>query len=159
MPTQWIKEIANQYQNHLRDLQIAENKRRHKEEIDRERRDRIATEGPAEGLCLWTALQVQVKNAVAEFNLHYGGTDMRPKALGDGTLEVHLGEPGSNAEKIFALSYAPETTVLSLQLFGGERFNPLSVSLDENNRFGFTNGTSFLDLETIVKMIFRHLLP
>jgi hypothetical protein len=159
MQTQWIKEAASNYGNHLRDLQIAENNRRRKEEVERERRDRIAEEGPGEGVKLWTALQVVVKNDVAEFNGACGFTVLRPKALGDGSLEVHFGEPGSNAEKVFALSYDPKTTVMLPQLFGGEKFTPFTVSLDESGNFAFTNGTSFPGLETISKMVITHLLP
>jgi hypothetical protein len=159
MQTQWIKSAASNYGNHLRDLQIAANQRRQKEDVERSRRERIAEEGHAEGVKLWTALQVVVKNDVAEFNREYGFTVLRPKALGNGTLEVHFGDPGSNAEKVFALSYDPHTTVLSLQLFGGERFTPFSVSLDDSDKFGFTNGNAFRDLESISETILKHLLP
>lgn len=158
MQTEWIKVEAKRYTNDLVQQRIAKDKRLREEEILRERRERIAEEGHAEGVKLWTALQVVVKNDVAEFNRECGFTVLRPKALGDGPFEVHFGEPGSNAEKVLALSYDPNTTIMVPQLFGGEKFTPFSVGLNDSGHFGFTNGTSFPELETISQMLLKHLL-
>lgn len=165
METEWIKKAASQYVNDLnakrREYEL--NSRKH--EIERLRLNRIATEGPIVGAELWASLQFIIKSNGDEFNAELGSNIVRTKALGDGTFEVHVGEPGG-AEKKASLAYAPDTTILSWQVFGGVKGTPLKVGIEPNtsphqmttNNPEFTDGLTYYKLERISQNILTNLL-
>jgi hypothetical protein len=113
---------------------------------------------------LWSNLQAVLKSDLAEFNEEHGDAVMRTKALGDGTFEVHLGEPGG-AERIAALTYDPDSTTLSWHVFGGAKGRPLVVGLKTVpqgqgiDELLFTSGQSYPSVEEISQQIISELLP
>jgi len=163
--TEWVSKAAKEYEQYLRAKQLEDNARIRREDIERVRLNRIATEGPEVGQKLWASLQHVINSDVAEFNETFGGTALRTKALGNGTFEIHFSERGTT-DKIATLAYAPDTTVLSWKIYGGSEGTPLRIGIQpgtdmqfNNNRLEFTNGSSFPGLEKISQMIITNLLP
>ncbi|HTF63173.1 MAG TPA: hypothetical protein VK638_10725 [Edaphobacter sp.] len=164
MPTQWITDAAQKCKRELAEQRNADYARQREEEVERQRLQRIVVEGPDAGAQLWSDLQAVIKYEIVEFNEEFGETVLRPKALGDGTFEVHFGEPGGT-ETIAALTYATETTTLSWHIFGGPKGVPLTVGLRKQPpsqgqpELQFTDGQAFYGVPEISKRIISNLLP
>ena len=164
MPTAWITEAAQKHKKDLSEKRRLLNDQLRREEIERDRSNRLALESADAGEYLWEALQSTLKHDVAEFNDAFHDTVLRTKALGDGTFEVHSGEPG--AGKIASLSYASASTTLSWQIFGGAKGTPLTIGLEPNqdafqsniNPLQFTDGNSYYSIGEISQNVISALL-
>lgn len=114
---------------------------------------------------IWGELQATLKAHVSEFNDQYGNEVMRIRALGDGSFEVRLGEPGC-ADKIATLTYSPDPPTVSWQIFGGAKGQPIVVGL-RSTSYGaanvdellFTVGQSYPSVEEISQQVISALLP
>lgn len=165
MQTPWIQKAAANYEQFLVTQRRENDQRLRDEELRRSRANRLATEGPIVGMKLWGELQATLKAHVSEFNDQYGNEVMRIRAVGDGSFEVRLGEPGC-ADKIATLTYSPDPPTVSWQIFGGAKGLPIVVGL-RSTSYGaanvdellFTVGQSYPSVEEISQQVISALLP
>jgi hypothetical protein len=161
MEKQWIKDAANTYQNLLRERRQQAAIKSIEEQKELALVNQIAAEGPAAGLKLWGALEIEIESDIDDFNLAIGATVLRKKSLADGTFEVNFVEQ-SNGEKVAVLAYAPDTYTFSWHIVGGSKGVPLTVGIDPKSpEYGMQFGSDsyYYSVAEISRRVIMSLQP